>query len=340
MYPWIQRDRPVAVGPPSSLLRHLVGDFAPRVAGLWPQPHAPFLTAPPERRHLVCIALGRAGGRPLAFDAAALLEAPLNEATALVVADPPAGLRRALQRLGEEAWCGLHYEALLALLACPVRAKTLRHAQTIRPATMEALAALPQSLVRAGVGTRFALTADQARLLAETWDAVLLRRTPEDAAHEALRWGQCGSAKALFDNARDSMHPEFPEPPFSGSARLAPLATKAALREAAIRYRNCLRWRMANASRGQAAYYEWKGPPGVVVEIWRDDTFGWRLDEAKLADNESPPAAVREAINAELRSWGVHVGRSGRQIISDLEDACDVGFEQGSIEAAIAACYE
>ena len=34
----------------TSLLKLLAGEFAPRVAALWPDPHSPFLTAPAVRR--------------------------------------------------------------------------------------------------------------------------------------------------------------------------------------------------------------------------------------------------------------------------------------------------
>ena len=51
-----------AVAPaPTSVLKFVARDFAPRIATLWPAPHTDFLGAAAARRHLVCLAvvLGR-----------------------------------------------------------------------------------------------------------------------------------------------------------------------------------------------------------------------------------------------------------------------------------------
>ena len=55
---------PASAAAPSPLLTYLAGEFAPAIAALWPAPHAVFLTAPAERRHLVCLALALAWIEP------------------------------------------------------------------------------------------------------------------------------------------------------------------------------------------------------------------------------------------------------------------------------------
>ena len=337
---WTPRSqRPHASGPPSPLLRHLAGEFAPRVAGVWPAPHAAFLTAPAERRHLVCLALALAGERPLPASGEVLLCASMRDAINGAVPKAPNGLARALAHLGEAAWKPSEYLALMALLDSPLAGKSLRHAKAIEPALVTALHALPEPLIRAGVGQRFALGVDQARLLAETW-AVLERSRPEAARNaEALRWGGARSSKALFELVRDSLVPELPAPPFPGSERLRALDSKAKIREAAGRYRNCLRTLVGQAVDGEAAFYEWVGPPGVVVQLWRDRLFGWRLEQARLANNDVPDKAVREAINAELRSWGVHVGRSSWQLENAAEQAQNDWYRYWTVEDAIDDFY-
>lgn len=340
MHIWTPRsERPAVAGPPSPLLRRLTGEFAPRIAGLWPAPHAPFLTAPAERRHLACLALALVRDKPLPLSGEALLCASLKEAIARAVPAAPNGLARALSRLGEDAWRGHEYVALLGLLGSPLAGKSLRHARSIEPALVIALAALPEPLIRAGVGQRFAIGVDQAKLLAETWSVLERTRAPEDLHAEALRWAGARSSKALFEMVRDALTPELPPLPFPGSARLVALGSKSAIREAAVRYRNCLRSLIGDAVNGEAAFYEWVGPPGVIVQLWRDRLFGWRLDQARLANNDVPPAPVREAINAELRSWGVHVGRTSWQLENAAEQAQNDWYRHWGEEAAIDGFY-
>ena len=102
-----------ATAGPTSLLKLLAGDFAPRVAALWPDPHGGFLAAPAARRHLVCLAL--ALGHDIRSFAERLLTARLRVAIRLAVEAPPAGLERLLGRAGEIAWDVEAYRALIRL---------------------------------------------------------------------------------------------------------------------------------------------------------------------------------------------------------------------------------
>src|SRR5215471_16973584 len=98
---------------PSSLLKLVAGEFAARVAALWPEPHAEFLTAPAARRHLVCLAI------VLGRDDAAVREAlggRLRVAVRRIASPGPPGLERALGRLGETAWSEAAYLRLIDLL--------------------------------------------------------------------------------------------------------------------------------------------------------------------------------------------------------------------------------
>jgi hypothetical protein len=326
-------------GEPSPLLQHLAGGFAPRIAGLWRAPHATFLTAPAERRHLVCAALARAGAGALPIGANWLLDWSFQDAAAASLAGAPAGLRRALGHLGETAWTARDYLSLLRLLALDPAAKTLRHAALITPDHVHALGGLPEALVRGKVGA-FGLTADQARLLSQGYDLVAKGQN-EAAAREAMtRWAKAGSAKRLFEMVGDDILPEPPAPPFTGTVRLRPLATKAAIRDAAKRYRNCLKGYVRSASAGDAAFYEWVGPPGAIVGLWTDPLFGWRLNEAKLVRNASVPAALREAIVAEVRAMGVHTGATAWQVQHDLSQAHEADFRLQSPEEILAEAFE
>lgn len=326
MFQWITtRSSAPVLGTPTPLLNHLAGPFAERVAGLWPAPHAEFLAAPADRRHLVFLALHRTGEARL-VDADALLGLKLRLALERVLTDVPDGLGRALGKLGEVAWAGQDYDALIRLFRTAGGAKTLRHADRIAPERVRALDRLPEALLTSKIAG-LQLSASQAELLAETLDAVRRIRGEEGAQAAVRRWAAAGSTKGLFEAAEDELLPEPPAPPFPGNDRLRPLATKAAIRDAGARYRNCLKSQVGAAASGRSAFYEWTGPPGAVIEIWHDRIYGWRLDQARLARNASVPETAQAAIVEELRGWGVHVGRSSWQLENALGDAHRAAFQ-------------
>ncbi len=325
MYPWIPQTTSPPVGESSPLLHHLAGDFAPRIAGLWPAPHAVFLTAPAERRHLACLALTLAGDAPLPSAANGLLELSLRRALTAFVPEAPQGLGRALGRLGETAWAAEDYRSLLRLLGFGTAMKPLRHAKAIELGQLRSLAALPNALLEAGFGDR-RLTPDQARVLADAFGLVLRNQGEENARAAAARWRLIADLPTLFDALRTDVLPEIATPPFCGTARLKPLERKADITGAAKRFGNCLETRLCDAVTGQTAYYEWTEAPGAIVEIWRDHLHGWRLSEARLHKNAPAPAEMRDAITAELRGMGVHVGLTAWQFETALSAAVRQDF--------------
>jgi len=323
----------------SPLLRLIAPPYAEVLAALWPSPHAAFVTAPAARRHLICLMLAAEplGGPPI--DVTRLMDLPLRKAITLALEDAaPEGLRRALERLGEIAWAQEDYRILVHMLADPAPAKTLRHAEAITPDLVRALAALPADLREAG-GVALRVTPAQAALLAEAHAVLAKRLSPELLAHRVAAWGHAPTSKALFTLVAEDFRRELPPPPHPGTERLRPLETVAAIRDAARRYRNCLANYVDHAVDRQSAIYEWLPAPGAVVELTPDTFFGWRLDQARLENNRSVDAATREAIVAELRGMGVHVGRSAWQIRRALERAASPKFELETVDATIADCF-
>lgn len=314
-----------AVGEPTPLLRHLGGEFAERIAGLWPAPHAAFITAPAERRHLICLGFTLAQGGSLGVPRDALLAESTKALIARLAPAAPDGLRRALARLGESCWSATDYQRLIYVLSAGAGAKPVRHAEAVSPELVRALAALPGPLLAARVGG-FGLTSHQARLLAEAFGIVQARFGQEAAAAAVLRWSGARTAEGLFELVEDDMLPPLPPPPFPGTQRLRPVATKAGIRNAAAVYRNCLRARLPTVAAGDSAIYEWLGSPSVVLEISRDPIFGWILEEAKVARNGTVPAKARPRLIADLRAMGVHVGRSAWGVRSALERASRPGW--------------
>lgn len=292
---------------PTSLLKLVAGDFAPRVAALWPAPHAEFVTAPAARRHLVCMAF--AFGRDVGPLRGLLLHERLKRAIPAVVGAAAQGLARALTRMGDVAWPADAYAKLVDLLGDRIAAKVLRHAPVIDAETVRRMAALPAAMSD-GMPMVLALSGETVAALRETYDAIRLRSGAAAADVAAARWARTITPKALVEAVRDDLYPEPMTPPHPGTERLRPLSSKAAMRAAAARYRNCLRDNIPYAASGWSAYYEWEGEPNAVVEISRDAIFGWRLEQARLANNAPVPAALRDAIVSELALMGVHVGRS------------------------------
>ena len=301
---------PIAGREPSALLGFLAGEFAADIAVLWPAPHTPFLVADAARRHLACLALTlRSGGVRHA------LEGPFKRAVRALAPASPAGLVRALGRLGETAWSPEDYQLTLGRLADPAASKALHHADAISTRKVRVLATLPAGIVAAGEG-RFLLTEDQSALLAECYDGVARRDGVRAASDFARRWAQAASPAALFERVSGDVAPQSSAPPHPGMARLVPLDTRKALADAGRRYHNCLAGRVLD---GWNHYYEWLGSPGAIVSISRDHLFGWRLNEALGVQNAILPAETRSQIETELWEMDVHLGRSAWQL-RDLVD--------------------
>ncbi len=312
------RDLPAtAAGSPTSLLEHLAGEFAARVAGVWPKPHLGFLSAPAARRQLVCLAL--AAGGPADASLSRLLERPLRAAITQAAPSPPTGLARALSHMGEQAWRAEAYVQLLDLLAIAPCAKLLRHRDRLDETEILALAALPRAMLGPHLA-QWGLGLPAAQLIGEAFSAIAGRDGEIAAEDAARRWSEAASAEQLTKLVSEDLEGQLAPPPFAGTQRLRPLRTRAAVIDAALRYKNCLRSQAHRAVSGRSAFYEWVEPPNAMVEITRDLAFGWVLDQARLASNKPVPEPTRAAIRQELTAMGVHVGRSFWQIDSLLDD--------------------
>lgn len=305
----------------STLLAFIAGEFAHEVARLWPAPHTQFVLAPAARRQLVFLALalqrGAEGWTAGASFARKALEAPLKTAIRELAPGAPPGLARALGRIGETAWQAEEYGLLLQRLADPRTAKVLRHATTISPLDVRVLSSLPPTLVEAG-GTILRLTEDQCRLLAECFGGIERRDGPDAAAAIAHRWARAHDPAGLFRLVGTDLAPAKAKPPFAGTDQLVPLETRDALAEAGRRFRNCLEGRVLD---GWTHYYEWRVGKGAVVAISRDHLFGWRLDEALGEGNAVLDPETVRAVETELRSLGVHVGRSAWTLEQQVREA-------------------
>ncbi len=331
---WKSRDaRPRGVGAASPLLEYIAGEFAARIATVWSDPHTAFLTAPAPRRHLLCLAFACAEGEQ-GIDADAILGRPMKRAIRIAAPTAPDGLARALGRLGERAWSRADYLRLIGLLAGRQSAKLLRHRDQIAADEVRALNCLPPGLLDRGLG-RLSLSEPAAGLVAEAFVAITRRDGEAVAQALATRWSVAENLKGLVELVQHDLEPEVVAPPFPGTERLRPLLTKAALIDAAQRFKNCLRNHVRWACSGTSAYYEWMEPPGAVLEITRDRLHGWALDQARLTGNKAVPEPTRTAIVEELKSLGGYVGRPLWQLDSSLDDIARVPPEAVKTQAEV-----
>lgn len=321
---------------PSPLLTHLAGEFADRIALIWPAPHTPFLAAGANQRHL--IALGLSHG-PAEADLRAVLEMPIKRALRALLPEAPNGLLRALGHIGETLWTAKDYGLLLAVLLRPEPAKALAHAPAIDPGMVRGLHRLPAPLALANL-SHLGLNAEQSMLVAETFAAIEARDGVEAGRRVADRWARCRSVASLMAKAQHDVLPDLPPPPFPATGRLRPLATRAAINDAARRFDNCLRDQIHRAIDATSAFYEWTGEPGAVLEIHRDPLFGWRLEEARLRHNAVMPESARGALIDDLRAMGVRVGRTSWEIQSALGRATLPDFVFGTPEDSVRWRFE
>ena len=112
---------------------------------------------------------------------------------------------------------------------------------------------------------------------------------------------RCGGAPIdLIEDMRVGGDLPFPEPPWSGSELLRPIRTPSELVKVAFRYSNCLSSRVACARTGRGFYYEYVGDPAMVMEIARDDPYGYTVAAVRLAENALPADANIRLLEREL----------------------------------------
>lgn len=320
---------PAHSGAMSPLLRVVAGEFAPAIAQMWPAPHRPFMEAAADRRHMICLVLD-------ALDVAS--DAHLPEAPSLArtlsseairqlirrfLPRTVEGLPRALQRMGETAWASADYRSLLRLFEDGDAAKLLRHTDTIAPAYVATLDLLPPPL-RAGRVPHLATDRDVVMLLVETYSAI--RRSRPAAESEAVwaRWRRAETLERLFEMAREDLTPRvLPAAPFPNHPDLRHLATTEAMTEAGRRFCNCVATYAMRAAAGDIVVYEWTGSPGAILSIARDPVWGWRLEEARIQNNDSVPTEARAAIMDAMREWDVALVRGGHSLASTLDWAAN-----------------
>lgn len=306
---------------PSDALTADAGDYAPAIARVWPRPHAPYMAADTGRRRLIALIASRAG-----VDRAHQLAEPLEawsarRLTAEHWPDAPAGLIEALKRCVGQAWTRTVYKWLVDLLREPEAAKTLRHAQAISAGLVETLAALPPALRRLRV-VALLPTPHHARLATR---AILhgLGKSPDRVviARLAQRMERAGSTDALFRMLIEEIGlGRLAPPPIPGTEWLAPIDDVKDMRRAALRFENCLEYRIPGVLSGEAAYYEVLGDEPAIVEIVRGRDGLWAIGEVRGPQNRCISDQLMRRIVSHCAFHGASRRTQDRPIAVELAE--------------------
>jgi hypothetical protein len=305
------------------LLAFIAGDFADAVASVWPAPHGDFFALPAARRHAAAIALAGLARRPLApSELRRLVEFQRDAIVAEALAgDLAPGLMRALAKAGERLWRRHEYEVFLGLLAEPMANEVLRHLDEVRPDAFAPIDALPPAL-RLTTVVRVVATETAAADLARAFRLAVRMRQPSEAARIARRWAAGGDAHAVFRRAQEDLTPDAfraPDPAPALDAPFLRVTSRKQLEGLALEFRNCLADHAVRIAEGRMAVYVWRVAPAAAVALnW--DAAGWRLAEAKAADNvDLEEAQLRELVR-RLEAACVRTGPSVQSLANRLDD--------------------
>ena len=305
------------------LLAFIAGELADAIARVWAAPHGDFFALPAARRHAAAMALAGLARRELApGDLRRLVEFQRDAVVAEALAgDLAPGLMRALAKAGERLWRRHEYELFLGLLAEPMANEVLRHLEDVRPEAFAPIDALPPAL-RVAPLVRVLPSDAAATDLARAFRLAARMRQPSEAARIARRWTAGGDAHAVFRRAIEDLTPDAfrgPDPAPALEAPFVRVTSRKQLEGLALEFRNCLADHAARIAEGRMAVYAWRVDPAAAVALnW--DAAGWRLAEAKAADNvDLDELQLRELVR-RLEAAGVRTGPSVQSLTSRLDD--------------------
>ncbi|MEO1787744.1 MAG: hypothetical protein AAFR41_12075 [Pseudomonadota bacterium] len=318
---------------PTPLLSFLAGPHAEQVAACWPAPHDRFFALPAARRHVAVILLAR-GERDLDALARAVERHKDADLARKIMSggDVPAGLMKAMGRLGETQWRLEDYELFLDLFRDVQANPVLRHMSAIGPEQLSLIGALPTGLRDARIVSLTPGLA-AARDLGIAFDLAQMIKGDGSAPRLIARWARAKDTQKLFTMAIEDLQPErftrstaIPQLP----AVFEPVVTRKQLEKVALEFQNCLRDFAHDLALGKMAVFIWRVAPAVALAL-RWDAAGWRLAEAELAANTDVDEAQLRELVAVLTKLGIRTGpglgvlsgRLGRHPHGQVDDVGD-----------------
>jgi hypothetical protein len=236
-----------------------------------------------KRMHLMALVLANGDGMPSRQLIKMLAYSSAREVLDHALANRPAGLLRALDRLPAEVLSPEGYRHLVELLGEPNAAKILHHATTIDDNTISELYALPTWLRRRAVVDAFSWLDGTTGLV--------------DALHLFVDRGAAPSFEAVVDQFASATSPAnlrakarrlveaLPLPDALPPVQVGPsrrIDHAAELRSLANRWHSCLSNYIEKVDQGDAAVYLWEEKRlKAVCLVERRGRLGWFLKDTK-----------------------------------------------------------
>ena len=313
-------------------------DLAPLVNLIFPGPTAAiYILTRPERRHAWNAYLAVEPLDPAASpdpDIVAvvrdiLLLCSSHDLLAIAYSRVPRGLKAALKRLPQHALSKEGYRRLGSLFIEAeehgIEMGRLGALDDLRLAILELLPAklrsarLVQAIATRGTASRLRHAFEA--LTGAGIDADLLAHRLETAR----TWKQRGE---VIRNAYESFSPtDFP---FESDDRCTLLRTPEEMRRTARDFDNCLVSLIPEFIRGERVYAIWQSEESpLVIEIARDQPFGWHLREIRGPKNSTPSREQEAAIEIYFAGKGIRKRESFEYLVGHLRSATDPQRQRG-----------
>jgi hypothetical protein len=197
----------------------------------------------------------------------------------------PLGLLNVLPKLGANTFTKNDYLRLIKLLRDPEKSPYILHVKSIKPYQLQWLEDFPSEL-HWRVLYSVKKTQNYAAL---KYLVKVIQKLDKSRYADALISLKRIKTLSQLENwfRRHTQSLPFPQPPWNGNDWIVPIRTVKALREAALKYRNCLYDYPRQVLLGEYYFYEVKNGPAIVA-IVRDPIIGWRISEINGIDNQEP----------------------------------------------------
>lgn len=299
-----------AAVPYGDVVKWLAGPLSQRVYRVWQGPAlAEYVLASNRRRQVwhACLshlspALDDAQGRALypLFTACKDREL-LNRA----LGDCPAGLIKALGKLGPRALQPVSYVCLARIMRGRHGARTVAHLPRLNQAQIARLAQLPDGFRRPAIIAALRDRYD-GRRLPELLEAVTRLRPDVPTERLGRDLAQAADAEAMTRHLIKLLEARpFPPPPLTIPPPMRALESAEAVADAAERFRNCARNYLRDVQERQLYFYEWQGEGPALISLRIHGLRGWVIDEVQGPGNTTVPPGIMAAIVDKLTAAGV-----------------------------------
>lgn len=263
-----------------------------------------------ERRHVIFTYLSAADpARRFGDDAALgvfLTNAGHDEILTAAVGVVPPGLRSCLSKSGDRPHPRRHYRYLPALLANARRSdmcEIIRKLALVTPERIQIIRALPKPMREVRLVTALR-NVDDARDLARLYNLLIRAGVAEAALTQAT-----STITTMADirrlASRWSQRISFPPHPVPATHGYVPIETGAALKDAAIRLRNCARNYIPRIMEERSAFaLVAVGNSEAMVHLTRNGQ-SWELDALYGSGNCIPDKALEELATEHLTRNGL-----------------------------------